>query len=321
MEYTGQAEMLAYYNAARKPDTHKGDYGRVYILAGSYGMTGAAVMCARAALRAGAGLVYMLAPGKLMSTYEILCPEAVKTELDRESEYFTEEHAARAADMIRADLEGARAGAAAKSVAVIGPGIGRRIQTKQFVYEVLSELEGSGVTVVLDADGLNAFTGDSAALKRYACGLVSGAPDNRARLVITPHAAELSRLTGMNIKYINENREEAAFKACGMTGAVTLLKGNRTLTAEILHTGDKICHVNTSGNPGMATGGSGDVLAGIIAGIAASDRSGTPLYDMARCGAYIHGLCGDIAAQRYGQRAVTAGDLIEMLKEVHRYGM
>lgn len=300
MDMSSESLMLSYFNAPRETDTHKGDYGRVYILAGSRGMTGAAMLCAKAALRSGAGLVYMLSPGGLIPIYEIGCPEAVKIALDERGEHFTEEHVRKAADIIKD-----------KSAVVIGPGMGGNAQTKRFIYGILDELSERDIPVILDADGLNAYKGDCGRLKEL----------GTDRLIITPHAAELSRLTGMELSYINNNRTDAALKAAELTGAVTVLKGSGSITAEILHTKEKKYHVNTSGNPGMATGGSGDVLSGIIAGMTASDCAGLSLYDIVKCAVYIHGLCADIAAERYGQRAVIAGDLIEMLKEVHHNGV
>lgn len=308
MNVSGQ-DALNYYNALRKSDTHKGDYGRVYILAGTRGMTGAGMLCAKAALRSGAGLVYMLAPGGLIPVYETGCPEAVKIPLDERGEYFTEEHVRKAAETIKKSSCAADR-LPAKSAVVVGPGMGQIVHTKRFVHGILDELAGSGIPVILDADGLNAYKGECERLRALGC-----------RLIITPHAAELSRLTGMELSHINSNRTDAALKAAELTGAVTVLKGSGSITASILSTKEKQCDVNTSGNPGMATGGSGDVLSGVIAGIAASDREGLPLHDLVKYAVYIHGLCADIAAERFGQRAVIAGDLIDMLKEVHHYGV
>lgn len=319
-----RSEFLTYYNALRSPDTHKGDYGRVYIFAGSRGMTGAATLCAKAALRSGAGLVYMAAPGGLIPIYEINCIEAVKIPLDADGEHFTQEHVQRAADIVNASLrkndidsrntESSRRYRCGTAV-VIGPGIGTDTDAKKFVRGLMEETCGSGAAFILDADGLNAFNGECGLLRRYS-----------EKLVITPHAAELSRLTGMELSYINSERTSAALKAAALTGAVTVLKGSGSVIAGGPHTEKEyntkeIYDINTTGNPGMATGGSGDVLSGIAAGIMASDREDISLYDAVRCAVYIHGLCGDIAAARFGQRAVTAGDLIEMLKEVHNYGI
>ena len=303
-------ELLAYYNADRDPSTHKGDYGRVFIAAGSEGMTGAALLCAESALRAGAGLVYLFAPGGLLPVYETACREAVKIKIGNGSDFcFREQHASRIAKTIKA--------ASGRRVVVIGPGLGRLPDTERFVYGLMDELDGSGTAIVLDADGLNAYRGQAGRLIRSA---------GAGRLVLTPHAAELSRLTGIPLDEIGRDRKRAALETARMTGAVTVLKGSGTVIADILPTKEALLAVNDSGNPGMATGGSGDVLAGILAGILASDRaentsdSDRHFFDLVRCCVYIHGVCGDLAAKRYGQRAVKAGDLTEMLKEVHQYG-
>ena len=310
MDTNKNCELLAYYNAQRDPLTHKGDYGRVFIAAGSEGMTGAALLCAEGALRAGAGLVYLFAPGGLLPVYEMACREAVKIKVGDGSDFcFRERHASRIAKAIKA--------APGRCVVVIGPGLGRLPDTERFVYGLMEELDGSGAAIVLDADGLNAYRGQAGRLIRSA---------GAGRLVLTPHAAELSRLTGIPLDEIGRDRKRAALETAGMTGAVTVLKGSGTVIADVLPTKEVLLAVNDSGNPGMATGGSGDVLAGILAGILASDCGESPsdsdrrFFDLVRCGVYIHGICGDLAARRYGQRAVKAGDLTEMLKEVHQYG-
>lgn len=301
-------KILSYYNARRVPETHKGDYGRVYIAAGSAGMTGAAMLCAESALRAGAGLVYLLAPAALLPIYEIACKEAVKLRIGEEGDcYFKQSH-------VRQVLDAVKPGAG-RSVFVIGPGLGSNNDTKQFVYGLLDGLCAEIFPVILDADGLNAYQSQSSRIAQY------NAENPGGNMVLTPHTGELARLMGWDPAEINAHRIEAAQEAAARTGAVTVLKGSGTVIASP----DAASHaapywINPTGNPGMATGGSGDVLSGILAGIFASDSTGASLYDLVRTGVYIHGLCGDLAAERYGERAVKAGDLIEMLKEVHRYG-
>ena len=134
------------------------------------------------------------------------------------------------------------------------------------------------------------------------------------KLIITPHTGELSRLTGLSTDYINNNRVEAAKKASEELGAIVVLKGNESLVCS--ENPSREIYINTTGNAGMATGGSGDVLAGILAGLTAADGGKSTYFEIACCGVFIHGLCGDMASAKYGQRAVKAGDLIEMLKEV-----
>lgn len=296
---------LSYYKTKRAADTHKGDYGRVYIIAGSEGMTGAAMLCAESAVRSGAGLVYLFSPGKILPVYEIACREAVKLKVGGDADaFFKECHVCEIADKI-SDY------AQQKSVVVIGPGLGNHNETKKFIIGLMDELKRKQLPIILDADGLNAFKGCIERLK------YSG-----EKIVITPHVAELSRLIKKDIDHINKNRLESAREAANLTGAITVLKGHETVVAQRLPDGNFNIYVNKSGNPGMATGGSGDVLCGILAGIIASDCKMTKdQFYFLVCGAvYIHGLCGDIAAERYGERAVKAGDLIDMLKEVNKYG-
>ena len=191
MDTNKNCELLAYYNAQRDPLTHKGDYGRVFIAAGSEGMTGAALLCAESALRAGAGLVYLFAPGGLLPVYEMACREAVKIKVGDGSDFcFRERHASRIAKAIKA--------APGRCVVVIGPGLGRLPDTERFVYGLMEELDGSGAAIVLDADGLNAYRGQAGRLIRSA---------GAGRLVLTPHAAELSRLTGIPLDEIGRDNK------------------------------------------------------------------------------------------------------------------
>ncbi len=291
-------DFLKYYNQERKPDTHKGDYGHVFIVAGSEGMTGAAMLCAESAIRTGAGLVYLFSPGKLLPIYETSCKEAVKIKIgDDNTACFEEKHIAQIIKTIKK--------AGKQACAAVGPGLGNNPQIKRFVQGLMIELKNSDIPVILDADGLNA------------CADMFDKEENLPEnLVITPHTKELSRFMGMTVEYINENRIDAALKTSRKIKAITVLKGNKTLVSP-LNAADGKIYVNTTGNAGMATGGSGDVLTGIIAGLIASDGRENPIFEIVCCAVFIHGLCGDIAAEKYGQRAVKAGDLTEMLKEVN----
>ena len=300
MERAKNSKFIKYYNAARKPDTHKGDYGRVFIVAGSEGMTGAAMLCAEAAVRTGAGLVYLFAPGKILPVYEIGCKEAVKIKVgEGEDAFFKEKHVRQVVDVIKKSQESAGV--------VVGPGIGRNIQTSKFVKGLLSELSEIDIPVILDADGLNAYKNEQ--YKDFAL------PKNT---IITPHVGELARLLTVSAEYINKNRTEAAIKASCSINAITVLKGNKSLVCPCCASSEADIYVNSTGNAGMATGGSGDVLAGIISGIIASDKDKKSIFELVCCAVFIHGICGDIAAEKYGERAVKAGDLIEMLKEIHK---
>lgn len=291
-------DFLKYYNQERKPDTHKGDYGRVFVVAGSEGMTGAAMLCAESAIRTGAGLVYIFSPGKLLPIYEVGCKEAVKIKIGNDNTaYFEENHISQIIKTLK--------NAGRQACVVVGPGLGTKMQTKRFVQGLLPELKNLDIPVILDADGLNA------------CANLFGKEEKLPnKLIVTPHTKELSRFTGMTMEYINNNRADAALQTSKEFGAITVLKGNNTLVSSSAAASEKI-YVNTTGNAGMATGGSGDVLAGIIAGLVASDSEENSLFEIVCCGVYIHGMCGDIAAEKYGQRALKAGDLTEMLKEVN----
>lgn len=300
MERAEISKFIKYYNAARKPDTHKGDYGRVFIVAGSEGMTGAAMLCADAAIRTGAGLVYLFAPGKILPVYEIGCKEAVKIKVGEGYDpFFKEKHVRQVVGVIKKSQGSA--------CVVVGPGIGTNIQTSKFVKGLLSELSEIDIPVILDADGLNAYKNEQ--YKDFVM------PKNT---IITPHVGELARLMTVSTEYINNNRPEAAIKASCDMNAITVLKGNKSLVCPCCASSEADIYVNSTGNAGMATGGSGDVLAGIISGIIASDKEKKSIFELVCCAVFIHGICGDIAAEKYGVRAVKAGDLIEMLKEIHK---
>ena len=279
---------LACFNAERLPATHKGDYGRVLIIAGSRGMTGAACLCGRAALHMGAGLVYLACPGGLIHTYECLVPEAVKIPVGNQEDFwFKEEHFTAILKLTRG-----------KDAIVLGPGLGAAPETKKLIRALLEEpsFGQDAKGIILDADGLNAWAKYRPELEAIAS----------PKLILTPHEGEFARLTGKTLQEIHGNREKQArdFAGC-LSGATVILKGAGTVCTD----GAQTC-VNTTGNPGMATGGSGDVLAGMLAGLVATEKD-TDLFTLCTYGVALHGLCGDRAAEKYGQRFVTAGCLIE----------
>lgn len=287
-------EATDFFTKERKVDSHKGDYGRVYIIAGSPGMTGAASLCAKAALRAGAGLVYIITKSVSMPVYEVLVPEAVKTPITGNQE----------GHFIPDDVDEIMEKIVSPSCVVIGPGLGNNPETCRFVRRFVKKYKTDGAfdaPMLLDADALNSYTGKTQKL-------AADMPENG---IITPHVMEASRVSGADVEYINNNREEFTRSLAGMLKATVVLKGNKTLIGN--H--DILCE-NTSGNPGMATAGSGDVLSGIIAGFIATDYGKVNLFDCVRYAVYIHGHCGDIAARKYGQRFVTATCLTDMLGEI-----
>jgi len=251
----------------RNPNTHKGNYGKVLIVAGSKGMAGAAVLCARSALRSGAGLVQVSVPDELVPIVQISVPEA--TCVDREKIVDT---------LDRYDA------------VVFGPGIGTGGEEATLLQKILEKYEKS---MVIDADGLN-ILGHLESLDLL--------KDTHANIIITPHAGETMRLLKLtreeNKMY---SRLELARMLQGQTGATVVLKGHETL---VLAGQDS--WVNTTGNPGMATGGSGDVLAGIIGSLCGQ---GFETWTAAKMGVYIHGLAGDLAKEELGEYGMIAGDL------------
>lgn len=282
---------LACFRKARSADSHKGDYGKVLIIAGSLGMTGAAYLCGKAALHLGAGLVYLASPEGLISTYECLLPEAVKVPVGkREDQWFRESHFTQLMELSKG-----------KDVVVIGPGLGNRPETKKLVRALVAtpEFAPDAGGIVLDADGLNAWEFYNEELAEIASG----------RLILTPHEGEFARLAQQSAERIHQNRTEVAVAFSRMlSGATVILKGHNTVTTNGVET-----YINTTGNPGMATGGSGDVLAGMLAGLIATEGKTQDLSTLCAYGVALHGLCGDLAAQQYGERFVTAGCLVEKI--------
>jgi len=260
----------------RPKETHKGQCGRVLIIAGSYGMAGAAVLAARGALKSGAGLVKIAAPDELFHILQTSVPQATCMSI---SEGFT-----------RRSLKDYNAIA-------IGPGIGVDEKNYLLIETILNNFEGP---VVIDADGINClckYGKRTQVIKNSGCSVI-----------LTPHPGEGNRLLeSLGAEKIDVlGRQNAAEYISNLTGASVLLKGAET----VVTCTDKGTYINTTGNPGMATGGSGDVLTGVITAIAAS---GIDTFDAAKAGAYIHGLAGDIAADNIGQWGMTAVDIEEAL--------
>lgn len=264
----------------RPADGHKGDFGRVFILGGSEGYTGAPILAARGALRTGAGLVYVGVPREVYPIAAVKCEEAMAFPLPEEYTAILEK-------------------AAACDVAVIGPGLGRHPQTECLVRSLLSDLT---IPVVLDADGINALAGHIDVL------------DSRsAPTVLTPHTGEFARLTGCPLPVRDP---VAAARSFAKAHRCTLvLKGRGTVTAALE---GKVWLCGT-GNPGMAKGGSGDVLAGMIAALLGQKHlngPGASVPETAALAVWLHGRAGDRCAEQYGEYAMLPTDLIEMLPQV-----
>ncbi len=265
----------------RKTDSDKRDYGDLLIFAGKEGMAGAAILAARAAMRSGAGLVHVATPKENFHMLQTSVPEAI---------CMTEEEATAALNKF--------------SAIAVGPGMGTDERTEKIVDSVLRfSAAHQDIPIIIDADALNVIS------RNKSLGVIltyRGAGINN--IVITPHKREAARLLGNT----NESPEIERVETCTALSkkyyCIALLKGYETL---ISHRGQTVWK-NTTGNPGMATAGAGDVLTGIIGSLMAQ---GTGPIDAAAAGAFVHGRAGDIAAKKLGERSVIASDIIEALPE------
>ena len=255
----------------RARDAHKGDFGRLFILAGSEGYTGAPVLASRAAVRGGAGLVTLAVPREIYPIIAVKCDEAMPWPLPD-------------------DYDAVLKKASACDVALIGPGLGQSEQTEKLVLTLLRDLK---CPVILDADGLNI-------LSRH----INVLDKRQAVTVLTPHDGEFARLSGCTLPIAD--RLQAARDFAEKHHCILVLKGHRTITA----VWNRRCVVNTTGNPGMARGGSGDALAGLMAGQLAQHPE---WLDAVPEAIWLHGRAGDLAAEEKGEYGMTVGDLIEQI--------
>lgn len=280
-EVTG-AHWVAARLPARPPDGHKGTFGSVLVIAGSPGFTGAAAMAGESALRAGAGLCTVAVPSSLWNIVAAKLTEVMTAGLAENESRSLSDHA----------VEDALKLAERASAVVLGCGIGTHPDTCAFVGRfVRSEVR----KMVLDADALNCLAGDTTVLE-----------GEHSELVLTPHPGEMARLIGTTSDEVQSNRMEVAINAASRFHSVVVLKGARTIVAD--PSGRVL--INPTGNSGMATGGTGDVLAGAIGALLAQGLS--PL-DAAVCGVYVHGVAGDIVASEIGQAGMIAGDVLRAL--------
>jgi ADP-dependent NAD(P)H-hydrate dehydratase / NAD(P)H-hydrate epimerase len=262
--------------APRRSDTHKGSYGHVLVVAGSHGKSGAAAMSALGALRGGAGLVTVATRSEVVESVLGHAPEVMGWPLENRG------------PLGMADLEPLLEAAEKKDVLVIGPGIPRGDETVKLLGELLSRVD---VPTVLDADALNAVAADLDVLRRA-----------KGPLVLTPHPGEMSRLTGVPTKDLQKARVEVARDFASTHEVTLVLKGARTLIAH--H--DGTVYVNPTGNPGMATGGMGDVLSGVLGALLAQ---GLTLPEAAWTGVYAHGLSADLLVAKRGRLGLIATDV------------
>ncbi len=268
----------------RAVDAHKGDFGKVCIIAGSTGMSGAATLAGRAALRAGAGLVRVATPKSVLPIVASIEPSFTTIALPEDN---LGRISAKAINPILEALS-------ENDVAAFGPGVGISGALRS-VLEAL--LEQDQLRLIIDADGLNNLAG----IKDWPTGL-------KANLVLTPHPGEMKRLwSGLFREPLPSDRQQQAVQLAQQTKTVVALKGAGTVVTD----GDKV-YINKTGNPGMATAGSGDVLTGVITALAGQGLSD---FDAAVLGVYIHGLAGDIAAEKIGQVSLMTTDIIQALSD------
>ncbi len=278
---TLEPSILAEALPRRRPVSHKGTFGHLLILAGSLGKTGAAVMAAEAALRAGVGLVTVASAKSAIPIMAPQIPEAMWEALpETESGAVSIEAAPRLRELLRE-----------RQAFAVGPGLGTEDETVDLICEIVAASE---IPTVVDADGLNAFARKPGSI-----------PSGRA-LALTPHPGEAGRLLGTSAKEVENDRLTAVRRLAQSTKAHVLLKGRRTLVSD--PSGNVL--VNLTGNAGMATGGTGDVLTGIVGSLLAQ---GIDVEEALPLGAHVHGLAGDLGAAEIGQTSLVATDLIGKL--------
>jgi NAD(P)H-hydrate epimerase len=271
----------------RARTAHKGDAGKAYIAAGSVGMTGAACLAADAALKAGTGLVYLGVPGTLNPIFEMKLTEVITFPLRESPEQALDLAAAPAIEE----------GMAAAEATAVGPGMSRAPRTCQLVRKLVEDV---AVPMVIDADGLFALAENLDVLKRAA-----------AARILTPHVGEMARLLGKTPEEVLFDAPALCREFAHRYQVIVVLKQARTIICE---PAGRI-HINPTGNPGMATAGSGDVLTGLIVGLLAQ---GLEPWQAAGAGVYVHGFAGDMAARRLGEASTTAGAILAEVPQALR---
>lgn len=260
----------------RDPDAHKGDFGKILLLCGSRGYTGAAALAAMGALRSGSGLVFLGVPECIYGIEAVKLTEPVVFPLPDQDGKLSREASVLVAEKLPQ-----------MDAVLIGPGLGQSEGTLSVVHTVLEQAQ---CPAVVDADGINLLSRHKDILR-----------GRTAPTILTPHDGEFMRLAGE----IGENRRAAAEKAARDTNIILLLKGHRTII-----TNGEETYINPTGNPGMAVGGSGDVLAGVIVSLLGQKL---PPLEAAACGAWLHGAAGDICASEIGQYGMLPSDMVEVL--------
>lgn len=268
----------------RRQDCHKGDNGKILIIAGSLGMTGAAYLCSMGALRAGAGLVYLAVP---KSQQPVLASKLTEVITYAMPETYDGTLALKAKERLIAltkDID----------IIVVGPGISRQTETIKLIQEFLLVCQKP---LVIDADGLNAISD-----AKYITRMVKSVANS---VILTPHSGEMARLINKSGAFVEHNRQKVAIETARKYGVIMALKGYKTVVTD----GNRV-YINNTGNPGMATAGSGDVLTGIIAGLLGQKM---PDFQAVQLAVYLHGKAGDLAAKDLGQHSLIASDLLKYL--------
>ncbi|MCM8759996.1 MAG: NAD(P)H-hydrate dehydratase [Candidatus Omnitrophica bacterium] len=275
--------MEKFYLPERKKDSHKGTYGHLFVIGGSPGLTGAVCLTSMAALRTGCGMVTAGVPESLNDVFEIKLTEVMTKPLSETGRRTIGPLAVDQCTEFIEKIDGL----------VIGPGISTEFGTELFFKNLIPKISKP---MVIDADGLKLLARNLDILEN---------PDKK--IILTPHPGEMSYLTGLTIPEIQKNREKVASEFAKKYNVMLVLKGYRTVVAD----GSNI-FINKTGNPGMATAGSGDVLAGIIGSLIVQ---GFSLWESATMGVYLHGLAGDLAAKKIGEYSLIAGDIIDFLPQ------
>ena len=275
-------EIFSMFNK-RNEFSNKGDFGRALIIAGSYSMAGAAVICAKACISSGIGICDIALEDRVYPIVSSSVPEAVYTPISK--------------DFNNDDKKSLKNSLKKADVVVIGCGMGNTDYTDKILRFVIEKCE---VPLIIDADALNVLSKDLSILN-----------DKKCEIIITPHPGEMARLVGLSVAEINANRIKTATEFSKKYGVITLLKGKNTVIS--LKSGEYF--INESGTPAMATGGSGDMLCGVIA--AFIGEGFTPI-DATRAGAFIHGLAGNLSEKEFSARATTPTTMIKMLSEIYK---
>ena len=260
----------------RPNDSHKGTFGKILLLCGSRGFTGAAALAAMGALRSGAGLTYLAVPESIYEIEAVKLTEPVIFPVDDDNGTYSISGVPQIEDLLTG-----------KDAVLVGPGIGRSDGATAVVRTVLESFSGP---VVVDADGINVLSAHKDILR-----------GRTSPTILTPHDGEFQRFGGN----LTEDRIRSAAEMATQYSCVVLLKGCRTIITDGMR-----CYCNHTGNPGMATGGSGDVLSGIIVSLLGQ---GLPPLEAAACGAWLHGAAGDLCAKEIGQYGMLPSDMVNVL--------